>query len=341
MTLDAELHEQPEVLGRWLAGGDRSFPALRRLVERAGVHYVVIAARGTSDNAARYASYVWGTDAGLPVALATPSTYLGYARPPRLDGALVVGISQSGASPDLVAVLEEARRQGRPTVAITNVADSPLAAVADEVVALDAGPELAVAATKTYTAQLLAVAALAAPLGGPDRRAELAAVPDAVRAVLDDPGGDRLAEVLDGAGRVVVLGRGYHLATAHEWALKLQELAYVVAQPWSTADLLHGPIAAVDADVPVLAAVSDGPLAGDIVTVLTQLASRGVRVASVSDVPAVAGLSGAHVGLPVIGEWLAPIAAIVAGQRCAIAAARARGLDPDRPRGLAKVTRTR
>ncbi|MBW3618761.1 MAG: SIS domain-containing protein [Actinobacteria bacterium] len=341
MTLDRELHEQPEVLARWLDAGDRTFPELRRDLATRGARYVVVAARGTSDNAARYAGYVWGMEAGLPVALATPSAYLGYGRPPRLDGALVVGLSQSGASPDLVAVLAEARRQGRPTVAVTNDTTSPLARTADHVVGLGAGPELAVAATKTYTAELLAVAALAHALGGADRRLALTSVPAAVAAMLAEPGADALADVLADAGRVVVLGRGFHLATAHEWALKLQELASVVAQPWSTADLLHGPVAAVDATVPVLAVVSAGPLALGVRDVLSDLAGRGVRIGVVTDVRAVAAVAGVAVPLPDVPEWLAPIVAIVAGQRCSVAAARARGLDPEHPRGLAKVTRTR
>ena len=190
------------------------------------IQYVLIAARGTSDNAARYAQYVLGAYNHIQVALATPSLYTLYGTPPDLRGALVVGISQSGQSPDIVSVLTAGRAQGRPTLAITNVPDSPLAQAADWVLPLDCGVERAVAATKTYTTSLAALALLSTALSGNDQhRAELAQVPEWMRQTLRSvepqlPHVERYRYV----GRSAVIGRGFNYATAFEVALKIKEL---------------------------------------------------------------------------------------------------------------------
>jgi glutamine---fructose-6-phosphate transaminase (isomerizing) len=345
MSLRDEILEQPAVLDRLLTDA----PAVARAVadrwEAAHPTHVLIAARGSSDNAARYAQYLWGARAGLSVGLATPSLFGHGVAPPRLHGAAVVGISQSGASPDLVAVVEEARAQGRPTLAITNESDSPLAATADQVLLLGAGPERAVAATKTYTAQLAAVALLAsamAPEHGDDRA--FASLPAAVARALATE-----ADVLETAGRwsdidrCAVLGRGTALATAHEWALKLQELAYVLAQPASTADFAHGPRAVVEPGFPVLGVATGGPLLDDTLRAIGELRERGARTLLLTDRPDPARevadeLLHVPPGLP---GWLAPIGAIVPAQLWCRAVAIERGNDPDAPRGLAKVTLTR
>src|SRR5919199_3601432 len=181
--LESEIHSQPEVLTRLL---ERETPRVARIVARLPeFSYALIAARGTSDYAATYAQYIWAALAGYPVALATPSLHTLYHRPPRMDGALVVGVSQSGQSPDIVAVLEEAKQQGRPTLAITNDGASPLASIADHVIELHAGPERSVAATKTYTAQLTVMALLAAIWSGqPERLAEVRRLPEALATTL-------------------------------------------------------------------------------------------------------------------------------------------------------------
>src|SRR5262245_32454345 len=181
--LEQEIYSQPEAVAQLL---DREAERVGEIVAQLpACDYALIAARGTSDHAAIYAKYAWAALAGLPVALATPSLHTLYAAPPRMNGALVVGVSQSGQSPDIVSVLEEGKRQGRPTLAITNDGASPLATTADHVIEIHAGPERSVAATKTYTTQLAVMALLAAAWSGqPERLAELRRVPEALTATL-------------------------------------------------------------------------------------------------------------------------------------------------------------
>ncbi len=335
MGLIDEIREQPRVLARVIEGNVGSAQEVAGLAS--GCTHAVVAARGTSDNAARYAQYVWGTRNQLSVGLTTPSLFSLYDRPPLLTDALVVGISQSGQSPDIVAVLEEGRRQGRPTVAITNEPGSPLAANADVVVDLMAGEERAVAATKTYTSELAVIGLISDSIsGGAD---SLVSIPTAVAEVLDDEAAaEKAAATLSDMEHCAVLGRGYNHATAFEWALKLQELTYVVAQPFSTADFLHGPIAVIEPGYPVLAITMQGPTYDEQVAALEQAAGMGAQVLSISDRR---GLSGQSISIPEgLEEWLTPIPAIVAAQVFSHRLTVARGLDPDRPRGLSKVTKT-
>lgn len=342
MSLWSELHEQPTTVARVLSANRGSAVRFARRIEAEPITHVVVAARGSSDNAARYAQYAWGARNRLTVALAAPSLFSVYRTPPGLAGALVVGISQSGQSPDLVEVLEEARRQGRPTLAITNDRASPLAAAAHHVLELRAGPERAVAATKTYTAQLAAVALVSVALTG-EEPAGLAALPEAVKESL------ALSEVIAGHAAALadldqcaVLARGYNHATAFEWALKLQELTQVLAYPYSTADFLHGPIALVEPGFPVLAVAPAGSALAGVRELLAELRKRRVDLVVLSDDRETVALSGKSVPLPAgLPEWLTPVPAIVAGQLFAYHLAVAKGLDPDRPRGLSKITRTR
>lgn len=332
MTMMDELGEQASVLRR-LAEADHPLDEIADLAS--GCTHVVIAARGTSDNAARYAQYVWGARNRLMVGLTTPSLFGPFDAPPSLAGALVVAISQSGESPDLVGVVEAARTQARPTVTITNHPDSPLAARADVVLDLGAGPELAVAATKTYTASLAAVAIVSAALAGePPGVAEVAdAVAEALTIDLPDMDG-----TLVDADRCVVIGRGYHLATAFEWALKLQELTYVLAQPYSAADFKHGPVAVIEDGFPVLVVATSGPTFDETAGLAEDLMTRGCHVVTVTDEDA-PGTQ--RIEIPRAAPWLSPIVAAPVLQRFAHDLALARGFDPDAPRGLHKVTRTR
>ena len=340
MTLREEIHEQPSVLEGLVRTTDPIAVEAAALLMRDDVTHVMIAARGTSDNAARYAKYIWGAVGGLPVALAAPSLYGGYASPPNLRGAAIVGISQSGQSPDLLAVLEEGERQQRPTIAITNDPGSPLADLANVVFPLNAGDERSIAATKTYTATLFAVAAIAAQMrlerAG---RIDLADVPDAVFGVLElEPILSATAKRLGRIRDCVVLGRGFNYSTAFEWALKLQEMAYVLAHPFSIADFAHGPFAVVEEDFPVLAVAMRGPMFDDTAAMLDRICrERSTRLVAITDDP---GLPFQHIAIPPIAEWLSPIPAIVAAQLFTIAVAENRGVDPQQPRGLNKVTKT-
>ena len=341
-----EISEQPTAIARLL---DAHLPALDDLAAWLGAHdvtSVVIAARGTSDNAARYAQYLLGVANRLPVALATPSLVTVYGVAPRYDGALVIGVSQSGQSPDIVAVLDAARQQGRPTLAITNDPGSPLARVADRVLDLHAGPEQAVAATKTYTTSLAALALVSIALDAPERRAErsaeLRSVPAHVAAVLDDVGGrlaaaDRYCYLQ----RCAVLGRGLNYGTAFEVALKVKEMTGIVADAASPSDFLHGPIATVGHDHPVILVAPDEPSLESLREVAGPLHERGAELVVIS---ADAGLlERATVALPLASQppaWLTPLVAVLPGQHLAAHLAALRGVDLDQPAGLHKVTRT-
>ncbi len=339
-----EIHEQPGILAGLIDKEASSIERIARQLDGAKFDFITIAARGTSDNAATYAKYLFASFNRLPVALATPSLYTLYQTPPRLEGSLVIGISQSGQSPDIVAVLEEGRRQKARTLAITNFADSPLARAADHVIPQHAGEEKTVAATKTYTTQLLALAMLSTAMARDRARArELPKVPDAVARTLP------LNGVIEPAVRnwrdksiCLVLGRGYNYATAFEIALKLKELAYVTAEPFSSADLMHGPIAIVEGGLPVILVVPRGLVQEDLIAVGKQLRERGADLAVISDVPEALALGSLPLPLvAVLPEWLSPLTAVIPGQLIALFLTAAKGYDPDHPRGLTKVTRTR
>ena len=363
MSLAAEIAEQPEVARRLLGAGRAPIEAIaERLAPRLrdrSVNHVVIAARGSSDHAAIYAQYLFGARLRLPVALATPSLLSIYGVEPRLDRSLVVGISQSGRSPDIVGVVAAARRQGGPTIALTNDHASDLASAAESAVDLGAGPELAVAATKTYTAELLAIALLVTALerrlavGGPvaaptavsDPEPGLARLPAWLAAAL---AGDAQAQAVAkhlSAGRrdrLIVVGRGYEYATARELALKLKELARVAADPYSAADFLHGPIALAEPGHPILVLAPSGAAAADVDALLARLGELGVERIVLSDRAEAVALGPVGILLPDgVPDWLMPIVSIVPGQLLARHLAIARGLDPEAPRWIGKVTLTR
>jgi glucosamine--fructose-6-phosphate aminotransferase (isomerizing) len=349
VTLRAEILEQPAAVARLLDRGRESIAAAAAAVRASGISQVVIAARGTSDHAAIYAQYVLGARHRLPVALAAPSIVTLYGVLPRFERALVIGISQSGASPDVVAVVAAARDQGAPTLAITNDPRSPLAAAAATVVDLSAGPERAVAATKTYTAELATIGMLAAALEpDPTRRAEdeaaLAALPEAIgRSLGAEADAERAAADQADASRAIVLGRGYEYATAREWGLKLKELARVFADPYSAADFLHGPLALIEPGVPVLAIAPSGLTAAGMSDLLRSLRDdHRAELFVASDLADARALGRWSMVIPDgVPEWLRPVVSIVPGQLHALHLARARGLDPERPRAILKVTRTR
>ncbi len=345
MTMLEEIREQPGVLRGLLETQSEGVALAAAAMRARGVSYVYLAARGTSEHAGIYGQYVLGAFGGLPVALAAPSLFTVYGRPPRLAGALVVGVSQSGQSPDIVAVIAEGRRQGALTLAITNDPGSPLAQAAELNLSISAGPERAVAATKTYSGELMLFAMLAAALSGDQEMgAELRRAPAAVAAALELDGAVQAAAGRFRAmSRCVILGRGYHFATAMEWALKLKELTYVVADRYSTAEFQHGPVAMVEPGFPVLAVAPRDPGHGAVGELLARLAQeKGAEVLALSDDEAT--LAAASVGLRLpdgVPAWLMPIVSIVPAQLFCYHLALARGLDPAAPRGLSKVTLTR
>ncbi|HTJ47672.1 MAG TPA: SIS domain-containing protein [Kofleriaceae bacterium] len=341
-TLLDEIDQQPDALERLLHERRAEIKDAAAKIRAFDPAWVVIAARGSSDNAARYAQYVLGAHNRLGVALAVPSLHTIYDAPPRYARALAIGISQSGQSPDVVSVIAAAREQGGLTIAITNDPASPLAQAAEIVLALATGAERSIAATKTYTNQLMLLAMLSAAIAE-SHEAELEAVPGAVAAALEATGElGELALDYATAGRFVVLGRGFNYCTAHELALKMKETSYVLAEPYSSADLRHGPVAMIEYGFPVVLIAPSGKASDDTSELLELLRWRRARVIALSDRDDVLARAAAGIRLPPgVPEWLSPIVTIAPGQRFAHALATAKGLDPDRPRDLTKVTKTR
>ena len=345
MGLREEILEQPAAIGRLLDSAPAAFAPISDAVRSRRPRFVVIAARGTSDNAGIYAQYLLAIRNGLTVALAAPSTVTLYGARPNMAESLVVGISQSGRSPDIVAVVEEARRQGALTIALTNDPDSALAEIAHHVIDLRAGPELATAATKTYTTELLAAALLSTALDppSPSESADLARLPALLtEALTAEPHARDLAAAHADRQRAVVLGRGYSYPSAREWALKLQEMALVAAMSYSAADFEHGPLALAEPGLPVLAVAPSGPELDAQIDLLTRLTQdHGARLLVVSDASAARDID-EGLALPAgIPPWLAPIVEIVPAQLYAYHLTVARGLNPDHPRSISKITETR
>ena len=342
--LEQEIHEQPDVIARLLADQAQTARKIGAAIRAFNPTFVMIAARGTSDNAGRYAQYLFGIHARLSVALATPSIHTLYEAPPNLSRALVIGISQSGQSDDVRQVVADARDQGALTVTITNDPDSPMAAAADYHVNLGAGQERSVAATKTYTAQLTAVAMLVSALDeGTELGDGLAKLPDYLRDTLNlSDGISGWVERYRYMERLVTLGRGYNYCTAFEISLKIKELCYVVGQEYSEADFRHGPIAVINPGFPVIVVAPAGKTYPGFVDLLHKLNERGAECIVVSNDEAACALGLKSMRLPFgLPEWLSPIAAVVPGQVFAMHLAGVKGYDIDQPRGLTKVTVTR
>jgi glucosamine--fructose-6-phosphate aminotransferase (isomerizing) len=340
-----DIAEQPAGYARLLEPGHATAIArVAAAVAERRPRHVVFTARGTSDHAALYAAYLTEIRLGLPAGLASPSSVTVFGARPDLSAALVVAVSQSGGSPDLAEVLRVARSSGALTLAVTNTPSSPLTGVAELSIDIAAGHERAVAATKTYTAELMALLMLVEGVRAGDgnlpdaERAALAALPDQAAGVLADPAARELARRYRFAGRMVTTGRGYGYPTAREAALKLMETSYLPALAFSGADLLHGPLAMTDSGVPVLAVVGSGPGGRSMREVLTRLGERRADVLTVgsADVPEAA----VRIAVPEVDERYAPLLDILPLQQLALALALARGENPDRPRGLDKVTST-
>lgn len=342
----ADIAEQPAGYAR-LLDAERSAAIAAAAAQVAGrrPRHVVLVGRGTSDHAALYAAYLIEIRLGVPAGLASPSAITLFGARPDLSDALVVAVSQSGGSPDLTEVVTVARASGALTLAVTNNPSSALGQAAELSVDVAAGKERAVAATKTYTAELLALLMLVEGIRAGDgvlpaeERAALAELPELAAQVLAAPGPHELAHRYRFASRMVTTGRGYAYPTAREAALKLMETSYLPALAFSGADLLHGPLAMTDPDVPVLAVVGAGPGGRAMAEVVTRLGERRADVVTVgpADVPGASG----RLPAPRVDERHAPLLDILLVQRLALALALARGEDPDAPRGLAKVTSTR
>jgi glucosamine--fructose-6-phosphate aminotransferase (isomerizing) len=341
--LRREIAEQPQVLARIFDRERANVARLSTKWRRGDIQYLTIAARGSSDNAATYAKYVFGALADLSVVLAAPSLQTLYQAEPKVKNSLVLAISQSGESPDILAVVADAKKQGSPTVAITNSPHSTLAQSAGDVILLHAGVEESVAATKTFTASIGAIGLLAAAwLGANDKYLdELLAMPDLVAKTIEvEPSVKALSQSLLGITHCAVIGRGYNYATAFEVALKLKELAYVGAEPYSSADFLHGPIAMVDEKLHAIVIAPSGLAHPSAVAFAHRIRGEGGRLVGISDRPEFLALADMGIQIPTAPEWLSPLLTVIPGQLLALHLARAKGYDVDKPRRLTKVTRT-
>jgi len=365
-----EIQEQPEALRRTLAGSTEPARQVTLEAQQRGIDVIILAARGTSDHAALYAQYLFQYLNGIPVALATPSLYTLYGTSLKLGRALVIGISQSGESTDIVEVVARSREAGALTVGITNQEGSQLTTAAQHTLLCHAGPERSVAATKTYTTTCAVLALLSAFLsGGEPLRDGIKSIPDLVAAALKcEEQVVRVAERYVHARDCVVLGRVFQYSTARETALKLEETCYVVSTPFSTADFKHGPAALVDRGLPVIVFAPPGRTSADSLELLQWLRENGADCLVVTEdermqelattsirleLPALAtGVTPATLGTggrndPAkdvragLAELLAPIPYIIPGQLFANYLALYKGLNPDQPRSLTKITRTR
>ena len=337
-----EINEQPHIIQNLI---DSEYKEIKYISEKIKdkFNYAMIAARGTSDNAARYAQYLFGAFNQVPIALATPSLYTVYNTPPKLADALVIGISQSGQSPDIVAVIENAKKQGQTTLCITNIPDSPLGNAADFVIPLHCGDEKAVAATKTYTASLTALAMFSIAMSNDSRREKaLAALPpmleETIKAAMETNVNTCRYRYIE---HCVVIGRGFNYATAFEVALKIKELTRVVSVPYSSADFKHGPIAAVQPGFPVVMIAPSGEMYNQMKEFSNKMHELEAEIISISDQKEITEGSNLGFRIPTgIPEWMSPIACIIPGQLFARQLAFEKGLNIDKPVGLSKVTET-
>ena len=336
-----EISEQPAALARTLDALVPLRPQIAQLA--AGRRHVLFVARGSSDNAAIFGRYLCEVFAGRPAALAAPSVATHYRADLDLSDTITVCVSQSGETEEIAETQTWAAARGARTIAITNVEGSTLGRAADLALVTQAGTELAVPATKTYTTQLAAIAVLVSALADRDDTLDFARVPAAAAALLDGahPAAEDAADLLAGMADTLVTGRGITYGTALEVALKLEETCLRPVRGLSYADLKHGPIAVVDADLAtVLVAAPAGPTVAGMTQLATTLRERHAAVVGIGGDDAFAARCDIVLPGPDLPEALAPLALVIPGQLMVEALARRLGLDPDSPRGLSKVTQT-
>ncbi|MCY4018983.1 MAG: SIS domain-containing protein [Chloroflexi bacterium] len=342
MLLKQEIAQQPDVIRRLLDEGAAATGAVASAIREFDPVFACIAARGTSDHAAIYAQYLFGAALQMPVMLATPSLHTVYDRSANLSKALVIGISQSGKAEDVRAVLNDARSQGALTLAITNYQDSPLAATGAYHLPLRADEEFSVAATKTYTAQLTAIAMLATALADDEEmRSGLKKLPGlATESLALTEGIADWAQRYRYMDRLTVLGRGFNYATACEISLKVKELTYIASEGYSEADFRHGPIAVVQEGYPVILVAPQGKTFSAMRDIFDAVEEKGAETLVISNDDDLLRAATKAMPIPAAPEWLSPVVGVIPGQVFAMCQALTRGYEVDKPRGLSKVTIT-
>ena len=338
----AEIEQQPTAIERTIQRESRKIARFAAALQKNRPRLIVLVARGSSDNAALFGRYLLELTTGIPVSLSAPAVHTLYKAKLDLRDTLVIGISQSGEGADINLTLENSKRCGARTLAITNEAASTMARVCDETFLIHAGRERSVAATKTYTGQLLIFHLLAAALSGDKRLAEAERLPELARASLS------LRDSIEGIveryafmEQCVVVGRGLNYANVFEFAIKLMETCYVVAERFSGADFQHGPIAMVEPGFPVFVFAPPGPTLPGMKALLERLNQIGAETLAITSEPAVLKLASRAIRMPSrVEELLSPIPYIIPAQLFAALLAATKGLSPDQPRSLAKVTHT-
>lgn len=339
-----EIEEQPQVLERTLKAEWKHAVRLSQIIRKKNPSLIVLVARGTSDNAAQFGRYLLEITTGIPVSLAAPSIHTLYRTKMRLSNALVIGISQSGESTDINLTMQNAKRCGAMTVGITNESRSTLVSIVDETFLTRAGREHSVAATKTYTAQLMVLYLLAACLQGSpgDWLSSLSQIPTWTARSLKLKSFIReIVERYRFMRQCAVVGRGLNYANAFELAIKLMETCYVVAERFSAADFLHGPIALVEGGFPVIIFAAPGKAFPDMLQLTRRLVNLNAETVVISSESRVLQLATRGLKMPdPIDDLYSPIPYIVPGQIFAALLAETKGLSPDTPRSLSKVTQT-
>jgi glucosamine--fructose-6-phosphate aminotransferase (isomerizing) len=338
-----EIRQQPQVLSRLLREERGKLQRLGEALRKRSIRLIILVARGSSDNAALFGRYLLEIATGIPVALAAPSIYTLYGAKMRLEHALVVGVSQSGEGEDINHVLTEARSFGAFMIGITNEENSSMVRLVDETLLVHGGRERSVAATKTFTGQMMMFYLLTEALtGGSSLIRGYERIPEFCEAALQHEAAVReLAQRYTFMENCVVLGRGLLYGNAYELALKLMETCYVVAERFSTADFFHGPLAMVERHFPVILFASPGPMVPGVKTMASRLRDlHAETLAITSDDELATTCSRAVRMTPEMSEFLSPIPYIIPGQLFAALLAESKGLDPDMPRSLSKVTRT-
>jgi len=336
-----EIEEQSEKINCFIYAEKNKIQSIAKTIKNR-FRYIIIAARGSSDNAARYAQYLFGSFNRIQVSLATPSLFTIYGRPPSMKDALIIGISQSGQSPDIISVLQEGKKQGCLTISITNNPKSPLADFSDFCVPLHAGLEKSTAATKTYTTSLCALALFSATLSeDANRISELDQIPEKMFRTYQES-----LKMMDQVQRyryiehTVVIGRGYNYATAFEIALKIKELTKVISEPYSSADFLHGPVAMIQQGFPVILIAPFGKASKDLSLFARDIKKRGGELIIISDQANLLKFSSLGFSISPSKEWISPILSVVPGQLFARQLAIEKGLNPIKPEGISKITET-
>lgn len=336
-----EIAQQPRALGETLRQERAKVERLGSFLRGRLIDLIIMVARGSSDNAALFGRYLLEIRAGIPVSLCAPSVYTLYGAKLKLDRALVIGVSQSGEGEDVNLVLERARQLGAFTIGITNEPNSTMAQIVNEALLMHGGRELSVAATKTYTGQMMLFYMLAEALSDSTSALNYDAIPEMVERALElRPAIEELVERYVFMENCVVVGRGLSYANAYELALKLMETCYVVAERFSSADFLHGPLAVVERHFPIILFAPPGATFPGVMKLIERLRELRADTLAITSRQEAASLSTRAIMMPELDEFLAPIPYIVPGQLLAALLAEAKGLDPDKPRSISKVTRT-